>query len=218
MVIAWPKRIKAGGDLRRQFTHCIDIVPTVLELADIPEPKTVDGIQQEPMDGTSFRLHAGRPEGEGAPHRAVLRVRRQPRRSTRTAGGRPRARERLPWDFSPETLKRFGPGSGWDPDRDAPWELYYLPDDFSQAHNIAAEHPTRSRSSRSCSGQEAERNRVLPLMGGLSVIYGLLPPLPTITRFTFAGDVENVQRGMMPRIFGRSYAIEAELVVPRRRR
>jgi arylsulfatase len=62
--------------------------------------------------------------------------------------------------------------------------------------------------------KEAERNRVLPLMGGLSVMYGILPPLPTVTRHTFAGDVQNVQRGMIPRIFGRSYAIEAELSIP----
>jgi hypothetical protein len=51
-------------------------------------------------------------------------------------------------------------------------------------------------------------------MGGMSVIYGILPPLPTITRLRFAGDVQNVQRGMTPRIQGRSYAIEAQLHVP----
>lgn len=54
---------------------------------------------------------------------------------------------------------------------------------------------------------------MLPLFG-CAVFFGILPPLPTITRFTFAGDVQNVQRGMVPRIFGRSYAIEAELEVP----
>ena len=54
MVIAWPNRIEARGDLRSQFTHCIDVGPTILEAAGIPEPKTVDGIEQEPMDGTSF--------------------------------------------------------------------------------------------------------------------------------------------------------------------
>jgi arylsulfatase len=51
-------------------------------------------------------------------------------------------------------------------------------------------------------------------MGGVSVIYGILPPLPTVTRFTFAGDVQNVQRGMIPRIYGRSYTIPADLTVP----
>jgi arylsulfatase len=55
---------------------------------------------------------------------------------------------------------------------------------------------------------------VLPLWAGAAVMFGILPPLPTQTRFTFAGDVQNVQRGMIPRIFGRSYAIEADLMVP----
>src|SRR5262249_39748924 len=91
---------------------------------------------------------------------------------------------------------------------------YYLPDDFSQARDVAAEHPDRVKELQELWWKEAERNRVLPLMGGLSVMYGMLPPLPTVTRFTFAGDVQNVQRGMIPRIFGRSYAIEAELIVP----
>ena len=50
--------------------------------------------------------------------------------------------DKLPWDFSPATLARFKPGSGYDPEQDT-WELYYLPDDFSQAHDIAAEHPEK---------------------------------------------------------------------------
>jgi arylsulfatase len=51
-------------------------------------------------------------------------------------------------------------------------------------------------------------------MAGVSVLYGILPPLPTVTRFPFSGDVQNVQRGMAPRIQGRSYAIEAQVTVP----
>ena len=122
--------------------------------------------------------------------------------------------DRLPWDFSPETLAKFGPEADWDPDRDVGWELYYLPDDFSQAHDVAAEHPDKVKELQELWWQEAERNRVLAAMGGLSVIFGILPPLPTVTRFRFAGDVQNIQRGMTPRIQGRSYAIEAELDVP----
>jgi hypothetical protein len=186
----------------------------VLELVDIPEPKTVDGIEQERMDGTSFAYTLDHPRAkerhtvqyfEFGGNRGIYE-------DGSWAASRP---ERLPWDFSPETLKRYGPGSGWDPDRDAPWELYYLPDDFSQAHNLAADHPDKVKELRDLFWAEAERNRVLPLMGGLSVIYGILPPLPTSTRYAFAGDVQNIQRGMIPRIYGRSYAIEAELDVPR---
>ena len=120
--------------------------------------------------------------------------------------------DKAPWDFSPETLQRFAPGK-YDPDNDV-WELYYLPDDFSQAKNLAAEHPDKVAELTQLWWQEAERNRVLPLLGGLAVMFGSLPPLPTITRFTFKGDVQNIQRGMVPRIFGRSYAIEARLHIP----
>jgi arylsulfatase A-like enzyme/uncharacterized membrane protein len=213
MVVAWPNRIKASDDPRSHFTHCIDVAPTVLEMIDIPEPKTVDGIEQEPMDGTSFAYTV---DDAGADDRHTVQYfefagNRGIYKDGWWASSRP---DRLPWDFSPETLKRFGPGSGWDPDRDAPWELYYLPDDFSQAHNIAAEHPDKVSELQVLFWAEAERNRVLPLMGGVSVIYGLLPPLPTTTRFRFHGGVQNVQRGMIPRIFGRSYAIEAELEIP----
>ena len=98
------------------------------------------------------------------------------------------------------------------------WELYYLPDDFCQAHDVAAENPEKLAELKECSVEEAERNKVLPLLGGLSVFFGNLPPMPPTTRFTFRGDVQNIQRGMIPRIHGRSYAIEADLNVPAGRR
>jgi arylsulfatase len=122
--------------------------------------------------------------------------------------------DKAPWDLSPETISRFAPGV-YDPDNDV-WELYYLPDDFSQAHDLAADQPDKLAELKELFWQEAERNRVLPLLGGLALFFGILPPLPTVTRHTFAGDVQNVQRGMVPRVFGRSYAIEAELEVPDR--
>jgi len=109
-------------------------------------------------------------------------------------------------------MKRFAPGA-YDPEQDV-WELYYLPDDFSQAHDVAAEYPEKLAELKELFWQEAERNRVLPLMSCMSIFFGILPPLPTITRFAFSGDVQNVQRGMVPRIIGRSHAIEGELDIP----
>jgi len=55
---------------------------------------------------------------------------------------------------------------------------------------------------------------VLPLLGGFAVFFGILPPMPTRTRFGFAGDVQNIQTTMIPRIIGRSYAIEADVHIP----
>ncbi len=64
MVVAWPDRITPSGEVRSQFTHCIDIAPTVLEAVGLPEPETVDGIGQEPMDGTSFLATFGDADAE----------------------------------------------------------------------------------------------------------------------------------------------------------
>jgi len=109
-------------------------------------------------------------------------------------------------------IAKLAPGV-YDPENDT-WELYNLSEDFSQARDLAAEMPEKLAEMKELFWAEAERNKVLPLLGGLSVFFGMLPPLPTVTRFDFYGDVQNVQRGMCPRVLGRSYAIEAELVVP----
>ncbi len=213
MVVAWPDRIKASGDLRSQFTHCIDLAPTILEAAGIPEPKVVDGISQESMDGTSFLYTFA--DANAAERHTVQYFEVLGARAVYKDGWWACAKlDKAPWDLSPETLARWGPGSGWDPDEDE-WELYYLPDDFSQAKNLAAEHPDRLAELKVLFWQEAERNRVLPLLGSICVFYGILPPMPTITRHTFAGDVQNVQKGLVPRIAGGSYAIEAALTVPK---
>ncbi len=214
MVIAWPSRIKPDQAPRAQFTHVIDVGPTILEAAGIPEPKVVDGIAQEPMDGTSFLFTF---DDAAAPERHTMQYfemfgGRGMYKDGWWAASRP---NRIPWDFSPATLAQFGPAADWDPDRDVGWELYDLTKDFSQAHNVAAEHPDKVQELQELWWREAERNRVLPLMAGVSVMYGILPPMPTITRFSFMGDVQNIQRGMTPRIMGRSYAIESELSVPK---
>jgi arylsulfatase len=209
MVIAWPGRIAAGGDLRTQFTHCIDIAPTLLDLIGIPEPTTVDGIAQEPMDGTSFAYTFDDP---AADERHTLQYfEMYGSRAIYQDGWWACTRlDKAPWDFSPETLQQFSP---YDMSKDV-WELYYLPDDFSQSRNIATDHPEKLAELQEVFWQEAERNKVLPLLGGLSVFFGNLPPMPTVTRYTYHGDVQNVSTTLLPRIYGRSYAIEADLHIP----
>jgi len=211
MVVAWPEKIRASRELRTQFTHCIDIAPTVLEAVGLPEPETVDGIGQEPMDGTSFLPTFG--DANASERHTVQYFEMFGSRAIYKDGWWACTRlDKAPWDMSPQTMRRFAPGV-YDPGNDV-WELYYLPDDFSQARDRAAANPGKLAELQELWWAEAERNRALPLLGGFSVFFGILPPLPTITRFTFAGDVQNVQRGMVPRVFGRSYAIEAELDVP----
>jgi len=211
MVVSWPKRIEANGGIRPQFTHCIDVGPTILELVGLPEPTMVDGIAQEPMDGTSFAYTLD--DAAAAEQHTVQYFEMLGSRAMYKDGWWACAKlDKLPWDFSAARLQQFAPGA-YDPDGDT-WELYYLPDDFSQAHDLAAEHPEKLAELKGLFWEEAERNRALPLLAAFSVFFGDLPPLPTITRYTFAGDVQNVQTTMIPRIYGRSYAIEADVNVP----
>jgi arylsulfatase len=212
MVVAWPKRIKPDKTLRSQFTHVIDVGPTILEVAGIPEPKTVDGIEQEPMDGTSFAFTFD--DAKAAERHTVQYFEVLGARGIYKDGWWAGTRlDKAPWDMSPTTMKRFAPGV-YDPDKDV-WELYDLSKDFSQARNLAAENPEKLKELIDVWWKEAERNRALPLLAGFSIFFGILPPLPTTTRFTFMGDVQNIARGMVPRVYGRSYAIEAELNIPK---
>ena len=109
-------------------------------------------------------------------------------------------------------MKRFAPGV-WQPDDD-PAELYYLPDDFSQADNIAAQYPEKVKELQDLFWAEAQKYKVLPLLGGMSFFFGLIPPLPAQTIYTYYGDVQNIASGMIPRIYNHSYAISADLVIP----
>jgi arylsulfatase len=120
--------------------------------------------------------------------------------------------ERIPWVLTPAALQPYAPGV-WNPD-DGPTELYYLPDDFSQAHDLAAQHPEKVAELRELFWAEAEKYKVLPLLATLGVFFGIAPPLPEVSTFEFRGDVENVLAGMVPRIYNHSYTISADLVIP----
>ena len=211
MVVSWPERIAAHGEVRNQFTHVNDVGPTILDVAGIPAPDLVDGIEQEPMDGSSF---AATFDAADAPEfHTVQYFESMGNRAIYQDGWWACARlDRVPWDFSPDTIRKLAPGV-YDPENDV-WELYYLPDDFSQAVDLAEKEPAKLAELKELFWTEAERNKVLPLLGGMSIFFGILPPMPTQTRYTFFGDVQNVQRGMVPRVYGRSYSIEAEVDVP----
>jgi arylsulfatase A-like enzyme len=211
MVVHWPTRIKEQGGLRSQFTHVIDIGPTILEAAGVPQPTHINGVEQTAMHGTSFTYSlddASAAERHTQQYFEILGNRGMYKDGWWLSWMMPR----IPWKIDPETLKRFAPGV-WDPESD-PVELYYLPDDFTQAKNLAEEHPEKVKELKELFWQEAEQYQVLPLLGGLTTFYGMTPPLPTDSRSTYYGDVQNVASGMIPRIYNHSYTISAELEIP----
>ena len=211
MVVHWPNGIREQGGLRSQFTHVNDIGPTILEAAGLPQPTHIDGVEQEPMHGTSFvysLADAAAPERHTQQYFEILGNRGMYKDGWWLSTMMPRT----PWKIDPETLKQFAPGV-WHPEND-PVELYYLPDDFTQANNLAAQHPDKVKELQELFWQEARRYNVPPLLGGLTGFFGILPPPPAQSVFTYYGDVQNVAPGTIPPIYNHSYAISAELEIP----
>ncbi len=212
LVVRWPEKVRDDGALRSHFTHVIDVGPTILDVAGIPMPTHIDGIEQQPMHGVTF---ADSLTDADAPERHTQQY-------FETIGNRAMYKdgwwlamktERIPWVLTPEALKPYTPGV-WDPDDD-PVELYYLPDDFTQARDLAAENPEKVKELKELFWQEAERYDVLPLMATLAPFFGIVPPLPEVAKYEFRGDVQNVLSGMIPRIYNHSYSISADLVIPK---
>ena len=210
LVVHWPNGIADTAGVRSHYTHVTDVGATILDLAGIPMPDSIDGVEQQPFDGVTFAdsfADATAPERHTQQYYEILGNRGMYKDGWLLA----QRLRRIPWDLDPEKLRTFGPG--WNPD-DEPVELYYLPDDFTQSKNIAADHPEKVRELSELFWEEAERNHVLPLLGGLTSFFGIVPPIPEESKFVFRGDIQNIPSGMIPRIYNHSYTISADLVVP----
>ena len=154
MVVSWPKRIADNGALRSQFTHLIDVVPTILEAANIPAPKVVNGIEQMPMHWSSFAYtfdDANAAERHTQQYFEILG-----NRAMYKDGWIASCRlDRIPWEVDPKTMARFAPGV-WDPDKDV-WELYNTLEDFSQANDLAQRHPDKLNELKALFWKEAQK-------------------------------------------------------------
>jgi uncharacterized membrane protein len=210
LVVHWPGGIGDAGAVRSHYTHVTDVGATILDLARIPMPASIDGVEQQPFDGATFAdslSDVAAPERHSQQYYEILGNRGMYKDGWLFC----QRLQRIPWSLDPEALRKFGPG--WDPDSD-PVELYYLPDDFTQSKNIAADHPEKVQELGELFWAEAERNHVLPLLGGLTSFFGMVPPIPEESKFVYRGDIQNIPSGMIPRIYNHSYTISAELVVP----
>jgi len=153
MIVSWPAVVTDHGGVRSQFHHCIDLMPTLMEVAGIAEPTVVNGYIQRPIEGVSFAYTFAK-ENAAAP-------------STRTQqyfemlGNRAMYRDgwiaacrhgRLPWETHGS--------SGFDNDT---WELYNIAEDFSQAVDLAQQQPARLRELQDLFMAEAAKYNVLPL-------------------------------------------------------
>ena len=141
MAVSWPARITEKGGLRPQFTHVIDVGPTILEVAGIPAPTHVNGIEQQPFHGTSFLRSLT--DASAAEHRTQQYFEIMGYRAMYKDGWwLSMVPPRIPWDLTPAAVAKLAPGV-WIPDDD-PVELYYLPDDFTQAQRPGRQQPRES--------------------------------------------------------------------------
>ncbi len=150
MAIRWPKGIKANGGLRTQFGHVIDVAPTILEAAGLPEPKMVNGVEQRPMDGTSLVYSfndAGAKEKHTTQYFEIAG-----NRAIYNDGWYARTIHRAPWEQKPRRALA-----------EDIWELYYVPDDFSLINDLAAKQPEKLKELQALFMKEAEKNHALPI-------------------------------------------------------
>jgi len=204
MVIAWPARIRDAGGLRSQFGHVNDIVPTILEATRIPFPASVDGVPQQPLDGTSLLYSfddAKAPERHTTQYFEIFGNRAIYHEGWMASAFRGRA----PWAVTSQPRNEdFGA------DR---WELYDLRHDFSQARDLAATQPAKLRELQQRFDAEAAANDVL--LHNASPASMRFPSLSgDRSRFSYHAGTIGVAEKEAPNTKTRSHAVEAHIRVP----
>jgi len=149
MIIHWPAGIKVKGELRTQFGHVIDIAPTVYEVAHIPAPRIVNGIEQDPIEGKSLAYTFNDPGA--AENHTVQYFEMFGNRAVYQDGWYARTIHKLPWGQPLASLQ------------DDKWELYNTLEDFSLANDLAAQNPDKLKAMQDLFMAEAEKYHVLPI-------------------------------------------------------
>ena len=150
MIIQWPAGIKAKGEIRSQFGHVIDIAPTVYEITKIPAPKMVNGIQQDPIEGTSLAYTFD--NADAAEKHTVQYFEMFGNRGIYQDGWFARTIHRAAWELKPRQ-----------PLIDDKWELYNTKEDFSLANDLASQNADKLNAMQNLFMAEAEKYHVLPI-------------------------------------------------------
>lgn len=204
-VVHWPKGIKAKGEIRSQFTHCIDVAPTVLEAAGLPQPVSVNGIQQDPIEGTSMLYsfnEAQAPEQHDVQYFEIMG-----NRALYYKGWSAVSKHYTPWIDTPRPA--------FDDDV---WELYDGSKDWTQANDLASTMPEKLHELKRQWLIEAARYKVLPLDDRLfEKINPDLAGRPVLIKGKtqlLAGGMGRLSENCVLNIKNKSHSITAEIVVP----
>jgi hypothetical protein len=209
MAISWPARIKDIGGLREQFMHVIDVVPTILEVAGIPAPETVDGIKQKPIEGTSF-AYTFDAKNASVPSRHKTQYFEMMGQWALYHDGWFLSTQvnRAPWEA-------FGPANP-DPLNNQVLQLYNLNADFNQTTDVAAKNEPKVKEMKQMFIAEAKKYQVFPM--DASVAARMVAPRPNITagrsEFVYTRPMTGLPQGDSPLLLNTSYTITADIEVP----
>jgi arylsulfatase len=217
-VVAWPAGMAARGEVRTQYAHAIDMVPTVLDALGIEAPATLHGATQTPLEGVSFR-HTFDDAGASSRH-STQYFEMFGHRAIYHDGWR----AVCPWPAPNFTeAAKVGRGFGTpitaeileELDRSG-WELYGMADDPCESANLAAEHPEVVRDLIARWWGEAEKYKVLPLDGTAQARLATVRPQTSEprTRFVYYPGGSVVPAFAAPPVYNRAYSIEADVEIP----
>jgi arylsulfatase A-like enzyme len=206
MVVSWPKGIKARGEVRPQWHHCIDIVPTIYEACGVTAPVSVNGVTQKPIEGVSMAY-------------TFTDAKAKSRRTTQyfeMLGNQGIYHDGWTACTTPPVPPWSPAGADVDVITGYQWELYNTNDDFSQTENLAVKMPEKLLEMRLLFYTECAKYNVLPLDNSKTT--RLDPAIrPSLTRgrtsFTYSEGMTRIPEGASPDMKNKSYTITADVEV-----
>jgi hypothetical protein len=206
-IVHWPNGIDAKGEIRNQFTHVIDVSPTILELAGLPQPTMVNGVMQSPIEGTSMAYSFNAPD---EPERHDLQYFEMfGNRGVYHKGWTAVTKHRTPWVMAGAVLPAFD---------DDVWELYDGTTDWTQARDLSKEMPEKLHELQRLWLIEATKYNVLPIddrgAERLNPDLAGRPQLVRGTTQTLFGGMGRLSEASVLSIKNKSFTVTAEIAVP----
>lgn len=206
-IVHWPKGIKGKGEMRDQFSHVIDVAPTILEAAGIPEPISVDGVQQHPIEGVSMLYSFN--DADAAEQHQTQYFEMFGNRGIYHNGWTAVTKHKTPWILIGEKTPDFD---------DDVWELYDTNKDWTQANDLSKEMPEKLHELQRLWLMEAVRYNVLPLDDDLAKKMNPdtagRPILIKGTSQILFGGMGRLSENCVLSIKNKSHSVTAEIEVP----
>jgi len=207
MAISWPKRIKMKGEVRSQWHHVIDVAPTVLEAAGLPQPKSVNGTLQTPIQGVSMVYTFDNAKAQDKHTTQYFEI--FGNRGIYHDGWLAQTVHKAPWESKPRAELQGDK-----------WELYNTRADFSLEHDLAATNAAKLKELQALFLSEATRNHVLPLDDrGIERVNAALAGRPDLmagrTSLTVYPGMIGMSENAFINVKNRAVTITADLEIPK---